>query len=78
MANEASGLAGVGGNTSSGMSAAGEATDVGAGTEESLDAEVMHYYFPVEIEVRNDSEPIDKDSVVAETLRRLTEGLRGV
>jgi hypothetical protein len=37
----------------------------------------VHYYFPVEIEVRNSTDDVDRDAIVAEALRRLTEGIRG-
>jgi hypothetical protein len=38
--------------------------------------EAVHYYFPVEIEVRGASADVNVDAVVAEALRRLTEGIR--
>ncbi len=39
---------------------------------------VIHYHFPVEIEVRAGSEPVDVEEIVQTTLRRLTQGLESV
>ncbi len=39
---------------------------------------VIHYYFPVEIEVRAAPDPLDPEAIVQETLRRLARGLRSV
>ncbi len=39
---------------------------------------VIHYFFPVEIEVRAAPDPIDPEEIVQETLRRLARGLRSV
>jgi hypothetical protein len=41
------------------------------------DRAVIHYHFPVEIEVLS-APPIDTESVVREALRRLAQGLRSV
>jgi hypothetical protein len=37
---------------------------------------VVHYYFPVEIEVYGDGEKIDQDAIVDRTLELLAEKLR--
>jgi hypothetical protein len=39
---------------------------------------VIHYYFPVEIEVRAAPERIDQDRIVELTLLRLTQSLRSL
>ncbi len=36
---------------------------------------VVHYYFPVEIEVRAAPDPVDTEQVVKEVLSRLTQNL---
>jgi hypothetical protein len=39
---------------------------------------VIHYYFPVEIEVRAAPDPLDPETIVRATLQRLAQGLRSV
>jgi hypothetical protein len=38
----------------------------------------IHYYFPVEIEVRAAPDPPDAEEIIQETLRRLERGLRSL
>jgi hypothetical protein len=37
----------------------------------------LHYHFPVEIEVRAASDPIDQETIVQEVLSRLARSLEG-
>jgi hypothetical protein len=39
---------------------------------------VIHYHFPVEIEVRAAPDPIDPEAIAKETLRRFVQGMRSV
>lgn len=39
---------------------------------------VIHYHFPVEIEVRAAPDAIDPEEIARETLRRLINGMRSV
>ncbi len=39
---------------------------------------VVHYYFPVEIEVRAAPDSIDPEEIARETLRRFVQGMRSV
>jgi hypothetical protein len=41
------------------------------------DQVVVHYHFPVEIEVAGAAEPVDADTVAERALWRLAEELRG-
>ena len=77
MANQSSGPIGVGGGVLRRL----PAVDTAATDSEPVGPEadeLISYFFPVEIEVRNESESVDKDAIVAEALRRLTEGIRSV
>lgn len=67
---------GIGGSLSGGSS--GNLDEpVWSPVEEPGDVDsATHYYFPVEIEVRTETAKVDTDVIVAETLRRLTEGFR--
>ena len=77
MANESSGSGGVGGS-SDGASFFSTGDDTSAEADVGEEAEqIVHYYFPVEVEVRSASADVDLDHIVAETLRRLTESIRG-
>lgn len=67
---------GLGGAASDIPAAPETADSTGADADELEAAEAVHYYFPVEIEVRNESAEVDRDAIIAEALRRLTEGIR--
>lgn len=48
-------------------------------TQVTEDAQsVIHYYFPVEIEVRAAPEPMDTDEIVQATLNHLAQSLESV
>jgi hypothetical protein len=38
----------------------------------------IHYYFPVEIEVRNTGSDVDQEALITATLRRLAQGVENV
>ena len=39
---------------------------------------VIHYHFPVEIEVRAAPDPVDAEAIIEAALRRLASGLRSL
>lgn len=39
---------------------------------------VVHYHFPVEIEVRAAPDPVDPEEIIRRTLLRLTQGLENL